>query len=167
MPELLAIRTVDFLAGNILLGTVPGAARPRDLHYQKKAQPIRLLVNPAGWYRRVKAEVAISVNGTLGPAIGILIRLRSFSPGCCMRDTAIRSAACTRRRDVYTAFPRLLGRRKTPRNGSRARLRQTFFQHYGMLYVKKMVPLRHRKSRLLGAEIRNVALGGMDGPTDR
>jgi len=67
---------------------LPGAARPRDLHYQKKAHPIRLLVNPAERYRRVKAEAEFSVNRTLGPQIGILIRLRSFSPGCCMRDTA-------------------------------------------------------------------------------
>src|SRR5262245_58334465 len=87
MPELWQSDSVDFLAGNILRVLLPGAARPRDLHY-KKAHPIRLLVNPAEWYRRVKAEAAISVNGTLRPAIGILIRLRSFSPHCCMRDTA-------------------------------------------------------------------------------
>src|SRR6185503_20936801 len=67
---------------------LPGAARPCDLHYQKKALPIRLLVNPTERYRRVKAEVEFSVNRTQGPAIGILIRLRSFSPDCCMRDTA-------------------------------------------------------------------------------
>lgn len=66
-------RPYDFPAGNILLLVRAGAAGPWS--------PQQL---------RLKAEAAISVNRTLAPAIGILIRLRSFSPDCCTRDTASR-----------------------------------------------------------------------------
>ncbi len=139
---------------------LPGAARPRHLHYQKKALPIRLLVKSAERYHRVKAEVAISVNRTLRPQIGILIRLRSFSPGCCMRDTAspaVRISAIERALRACHRFKRR--RRERRERARRPRKRQTFFHHSGMLYVKKMVPLRHRGSLTLGAENMECGLG--------
>ena len=153
MPELWQSDTVDFLAGNILLVLLWGAARPRDLHYQKKALPIRLLVKPAERYRRVKAEVAISVNGALRPQIGILIRLRSFSSGCCMRDTAppaVRISAIERALRACHRFE--YSRRKRSGKSPQTAKASDFFSVLRNAIRKKMVPLRHRSNSTLGAE---------------
>ena len=95
---------------------------------------------------RVKAEAAISVNGSLAPVLGIWSRVQSFSPGCCKRDTDIpRPKPAPERMGTGPdpspeSGPGKPQRRLAGVDSTAARL--ALFRHARMLYVKKNSLLR-------------------------
>ena len=131
---------VDFLAGNILLGYSSGGARLAVLH-SKKTRSGRQVVDTAERHRRVKAEAAIYVNQTLGPALEIWRSPPSFSSDCCNRDTG---APCPIAWDRHILF-RVREHGIAPSACVRADSVSLFFGTT-WCYTSKKYPLRHRDS---------------------